>query len=90
MIAVLVFALALAAVMLAVGIIASAWQRYGALVLSARQNWLDCPETREVRFQLVQRGLTPGGNIVVLPFKPKVVLAQHPVPLRPALLNEAA
>lgn len=89
MIAVLVFALTLATAMLAGGVIATSWQRYGALVLGARQDWADCPQTREVRFRVIQRGLVPGGNIVALPVRASSVSgarppARHRQPLRVA------
>jgi hypothetical protein len=74
-IAVLVFALTLGTMMLAGGVVAVIWQRYGALALGARQDWTDCPQTREVRFRVTQRGLVPGGNIVALPLRAKPVIA---------------
>jgi len=66
---------------LASGAIAATWQRYGQAALNARQEWRDCPATREVRFRIVQYGAKPAGRVIALPIKPKAapVLAQPPL-----------
>lgn len=76
--------LALAVLSLAVGAIATSWQHYGQAALSARQEQRDCPQTREVRFQIVEYGTKPGGRVIALPIRKKLTPALHPQPLRAA------
>ena len=69
--------LVLAATVLALssGAIAASWQRYGQAALSARQEWRDCPQSREIRFQIVEFGAKPKGKVIALPIRPKAVPA---------------
>lgn len=78
--------LVLAATVLALssGAIAATWQRYGQAALNARQEWLDCPKTREVRFQIIQYGTKPRGQVIALPVRPKAAPAPAQPPLRAA------
>jgi hypothetical protein len=79
MIALLVLAATILA--LSMGTIAATWQRYGQAAMNARQEWRDCPQTREVRFRIVQYGAKPAGRVIALPVRPKAapVLAQPPL-----------
>ncbi len=78
-----VLILALTVLALSAGAIASTWQRYGQAAMTARQDRRDCPQTREVRFQIVQYGAKPGGQVIALPIKPRAVPA-YQQPLRAA------
>ena len=77
--------LVLAATVLALssGAIAASWQRYGQAALSARQDWRDCPQSREVRFHIVEYGAKPKGKVIALPIRPKAAPAYRQ-PLRAA------
>ena len=66
------------------GAIAASWRRYGQAALGARQDWLECPQTREVRFRIVQYGAKPRGQVIALPIKPKAAPAPVQQPLRAA------
>lgn len=81
MIALLV--LALTTISLSAGAIASSWSRYGQAALTARQEARDCPQTREVRFRIVQYGAKPGGKVIALPIRQKAP-APYRQPLRAA------
>ncbi len=82
MIALLVLAATVLA--LASGAIAASWQRYGQAALSARQDWRDCPQTREVRFQIIEYGAKPKGRVIALPIRPKADPSRVQPPLRAA------
>ncbi len=82
MIALLVLAATVLA--LSVGAIAASWQRYGQAARNARQEWRDCPATREIRFRVVQYGARPGGKVIALPVRPKAAPALARQPLRAA------
>ncbi|MEA3265000.1 MAG: hypothetical protein U9R07_16115 [Pseudomonadota bacterium] len=82
MIALLVLATTVLA--LASGAIAGTWQRYGQAALGARREWLECPQTREVRFRIVQYGAKPGGRVIALPVRPKAAPTRVQPPLRAA------
>ncbi|MEY4237402.1 MAG: hypothetical protein RL339_3 [Pseudomonadota bacterium] len=80
--------LALTVLSLSAGTLAASWRRYGQAALSARQDWRDCPQTREVRFQIIEYGAKPNGKVVgqviALPVRPKAAPALHRQPLRAA------
>ena len=75
--------LALAVFSLAAGTIAASWNRYGQAARSARQEWRDCPQTREVRFTIIEYGAKPAGQVIALPIKRKAAPA-YQQPLRAA------
>ncbi len=76
--------LALTVLSLSAGAIAASWQHYGQAALSARQEQRDCPQMREVRFQIVEYGAKPGGRVIALPIRKKLAPARFPQPLRAA------
>lgn len=82
MIALLVLATTVLA--LSTGAIAATWQRYGQAAMNARQEWRDCPATREVRFRIVQYGARTGAKVIALPVRPKAAPAPARQPLRAA------
>lgn len=60
------------------------WREYGQ---AARTIWDDartCPETREVRYRIIEYGAKPAGRVVALPIKPKVAAVTVRQPLRAA------
>lgn len=75
--------LALATFSLSAGAIAASWNRYGQAARSVRQEWRDCPQTRQVRFTIVEYGAKPVGQVIALPIKRKVAPA-YQQPLRAA------
>jgi len=81
MIALLVLATTILA--LSSGALASTWRRYGQVALGARREWLECPQTREVRFQIIEYGAKPKGKVIALPIRPKAAPAYRQ-PLRAA------
>lgn len=81
MIALLVLATTVLA--LSSGAIASTWRRYGQAALGARREWLECPQTREVRFQIIEYGAKPVAQVIALPVRPKAP-APYRQPLRAA------
>ncbi len=78
-----VLILALTVLALTSGTIASSWRRYGHAALNARQVRRDCPQTREVRFQIVEYGTKPAAQVIALPIKRKAAPA-YQQPLRAA------
>ena len=78
-----VLILALTVLALSSGAIASSWQRYGQAARGARQERRDCPQTREVRFQIVEYGAKPAAQVIALPIKRKAAPA-YQQPLRAA------
>ncbi len=78
-----VLILALTVLALSSGTIASSWKRYGQAALGARQERRDCPPTREVRFQIVEYGTKPAGQVIALPVRRKAAPA-YQQPLRAA------
>ena len=78
-----VLILALTVLALSSGAIASSWQRYGQAARGARQERRDCPQTREVRFQIVEYGTKPAAQVIALPIKRKATPA-YQQPLRAA------
>lgn len=76
--------LATTALSLSVGALAATWRRYGMAAMNARQDWRDCPQTREVRFQVVEYGAKPGGRVIALPVRKQPAPAPHRQPLRAA------
>ena len=70
------------------GALAASWRRYGMAAMNARQDWRDCPQTREVRFQIIEYGAKPGGKacgkVIALPVRAKAASALRRQPLRAA------
>ncbi len=75
--------LALTVFSLSAGTIAASWNRYGQAARAARQEWRDCPQTREVRFTIIEYGAKPAGQVIALPIKRKAAPA-YQQPLRAA------
>lgn len=80
--ALLIFALTVLS--LSAAAIASSWQRYGHAAMSARQDRRDCPQTRELRFTIIEYGAKPRGQVIALPVRKQLAPAPYRQPLRAA------